>query len=100
MGTVFLRIAALGAALALLPCAGHAQIFWDPGATSFTDNTALCVASGTNQMAQGSGSDCGSTSFITVGGTSKIVLGGANTITLQGAPGGGDIIVGNGTHNT
>src|SRR5262249_14982673 len=98
MGAVVFRIAALAAALTMLPCAGYAQIFYDPGPSGFGSTTALCIASGTQQIVNAAGSDC--SAFVTTGGTNKIVLGGANTITLQGAPGGGDIIVGNGTHNT
>jgi hypothetical protein len=93
-----LGLAGLGAALAMIPCKGYAQIFYDPGPTSFADTTALCVAPGTNQLVTQPDKSC--TGFISPGGTDQIVLGGANTITLQGAPGGGDILVGNGTHVT
>jgi hypothetical protein len=99
MRNVILRIAALGAALAILPSAGYAQIFFDPASPPPPgSNYALCVGGSNAQVATSPGSDCGG--FTANGGTDKIVLGGNNTITLQGAPGGGDIIVGNGTSVT
>jgi hypothetical protein len=98
MRNLILGLAGLVAVLAVIPCEGYAQIFYDPGISSFGQTTALCVVSGTNQLVTQPDQSC--TGFVSPGGTNRIVLGGANTITLQGAPGGGDIIVGNGTHVT
>src|SRR5262249_46284858 len=91
------RIAALGAVLAMTPCEGYAQIFFDPAGPP-NSNQALCVGGNTGQISTTPGTDC--SGFVNNGGTDKIVLGKSNTITLQGGPTGGDIIVGSGTSVT
>jgi hypothetical protein len=100
MHRVVLRAVCLAGFLAVLPCASYGQIFWDPSdPQTFTSSTAVCIAPNSHQITTSAGSDCAA--FVGAGpGTNQIVLGSSNTITLQGAPGGGDIIVGNGIHVT